>query len=128
MRKEIGISSLLAAAASLLVMGMVAAGTPAQAQSEEDLAAPPGSFVSTMAVPAAIANAHATVRAANAQPVVFYGASEEDAAVPPGSFTSAMAVPDSEGDATRLAEKDAQGNAGDLTEVRLSEIVAQGLE
>jgi hypothetical protein len=125
MRNQTGISNLLAAAASLLVVGMLAVGTPALAQSEEDLAAPPGSFVSTMAVPPASAD----IRAANLQSAVFYGASEEDAAVPPGSFTTAMAVPEIEGEVTRLAGNDARQNAGGtLTDVILSEIVAHGLE
>lgn len=120
MNRQSGISSLLAAAASLLVVGVLATGTPALAQSEEDLAAPQGSFVSTMVAPADIGADRAI-----AQPAVFYGASEEDAAVPPGSFTSVMAVPEIEGEVTRLAHK---GPEGDLAKVNLSEIVAAGLE
>ena len=121
MNKQSGVSHLLAAAASLLVVGILAVGTPALAQSEEDLAAPPGSFVSTMAVPPASAD----IRAANSQPAVFYGASEEDAAVPQGSFTTAMAVPEIEGEAIKVAHK---APAGNLATVNLSEIVAAGLE
>ena len=104
MSKQSGLSSLLAAAASFVVIGMVAIGSaaPAQAQSEEDLAAPQGSFVSTMAAPADYAHS-GIVRDAQNQPVVFYGVSEEDAAVPPGSFTSAMVVPEIHDRAVRLA-------------------------
>ena len=53
MSKQSSVSSLLAAAASFLLIGMVAVGSasPASAASEEDLAAPHGSFVSTMAIP-----------------------------------------------------------------------------
>lgn len=114
MSKHAGISSVLAAAASLLVMGMVVAGSPAQAASEEDLAAPHGSFVSTLAVPH---DAAAFVyRAADRTALIV--ASEEDAAVPQGSFTSTMTAP---GDnAVRLAA--AEPDAG------LPEIVAAGLE
>ena len=102
MSKQSGISSLLAAAASLVVIGFVAVGTaaPAQAQSEEDLAAPAGSFVSALAAPEIYA---AAVRDAQNQRVVFYGASEEDAAVPQGSFTTAMIAPQNNARDVRLA-------------------------
>ena len=121
MSKQSGISSVLAAAASLLVMGMVAIGSPAQAASEEDLAAPHGSFVSTMTVPASLGNI-IYVAQANRPAVVI--ASEEDAAVPHGAFTSAMTAPDIEGEDSAAPRKVA---AGGWT-TSLSEIVAQGLE
>ena len=121
MHKQSGLSSLLAAAASLLVVGIIATATPALAQSEEGLAAPQGSFVSTIAAPPAV-----RVRAI-AVPAVFYGASEEDAAVPQGSFTSAMAEPEIEGAPVKRARKVA-AEPGSLAAVNLPEIVAAGLE
>lgn len=117
MSKQSGISSVLAAAASLLVMGMVVAGSPAQAASEEDLAAPRGAFVSTLAAPAE--RGTVVTRAGN-HPVLIVIGSEEDAAVPPGAFRSA---PDSEGEKNVAA---APRNVG--TEISLSEIVAASLE
>jgi hypothetical protein len=119
MSKQSGIASLLAAAASMLVVGMVAVGSPAQAGNEEDLAAPRGAFVSTMAVPNDAANI--VTRAGDRRIVT---ASEEDAAVPPGSFTSTMAAPRISGNAIKLA---AAGPAN-VTEISLSEIVAASLE
>ncbi len=122
MSKQSGISSVLAAAASLLVMGMVAVGSPAQAASEEDLAAPHGSFVSTMTVPASHGNI--IYVAQGNRPVAVVIANEEDAAVPHGAFTSAMTAPDIEGEDSAAPRKVA---AGGWT-TSLSEIVAQGLE
>ena len=121
MSKQFGVSSLLAAAASMLVVGMVAVGSasPAQAGNEEDLAAPRGAFVSTMAVPNDAA--YIVTRAGDRRIVT---ASEEDAAVPPGSFTSTMAAPRISGNAIKLA---AAGPANG-TEISLSEIVAASLE
>ena len=121
MSKQSGISSVLAAAASLLVMGMVAVGSPAQAASEEDLAAPHGSFVSTSALPASRGNVVYVVQG-NRPAVVI--ASEEDAAVPHGAFTSAMIAPDIEGEEGVAPQKVAAG----VWTTSLSEIVAQGLE
>ena len=120
MSKQFGISSVLAAVASMLVVGMVAVGTaaPAQAGNEEDLAAPRGAFVSTMAVPADRGNV-VTVAQGN-RPALIVTASEEDAAVPPGAFTSTMAAP--RGNAIKLAAADNVAGTG------LSEIVAAGLE
>src|SRR5262249_32027866 len=119
MRNQIG-SSVLAAAASFLVIGMVAVGSvaPAQAASEEDLAAPQGSFVSTMSAPNDLENLVYYVQAADKAPVVIL-ASEEDAAVPPGAFTSAMVAPELDRGKVKIA-----GNY----DVNLSEIVAAGLE
>lgn len=117
MRNQSGISSLLAAAASLLVVGMVAVGSPASAASEEDLAAPHGSFISTLAVPNAT-NSVTLVRDVRPAPVLT--ASEEDAAVPQGSFTSTMAAPSIHGKTVKLA--------GDYNQVSLPEIVAGSLE
>jgi hypothetical protein len=122
MSKQSGISSVLAAAASLLVMGMVAVGSPAQAASEEDLAAPHGSFVSTLAVPANHSNV--VYVAQGNRPAVVVIASEEDAAVPHGAFTSAMTAPDIEGEESAAPQKVAAG----VWTTSLSEIVAQGLE
>ena len=120
MSKQSGISSVLAAAASLLVMGLVAVGSPAQAASEEDLAAPHGSFVSTIAVPAD----HIVYVAQGNRPAARVIASEEDAAVPHGAFTSAMIAPDIEGEESAAPQKVAAG----VWTTSLSEIVAQGLE
>jgi hypothetical protein len=121
MSKQFGISSLLAAAASMLVAGMVAVGSPAQAASEEDLAAPRGAFVSTLAVPN---DAATIVTRAGDRAALIVTASEEDAAVPQGSFTSAMIAPAISGNAIRLAA----ARANNVTEISLSEIVAASLE
>jgi hypothetical protein len=127
MSKQIGVSSLLAAAASMLVVGIVAIGTvvPAQAANEEDLAAPRGAFVSTMAVPA---DRGALVYRAGNRPAVIVTASEEDAAVPPGAFRSAMTAPDIEGEESVAHNAAPQKAAANVSTVSLSEIVAQGLE
>src|ERR1700759_674430 len=119
MNKQVGISSLLATAASLLVVGFVAVGSasPAAAWSEEALPAPHGSYVSSLAVPAD----HAVYYAGDNRPVVVI-ASEEDAAVPPGAFTTAMTEPAFGGDDIQVA------NNAHLADVNLSEIVALGLE
>lgn len=114
MSKQFGISSLLASAASFLVIGMVAVGTPAQAASEEDLAAPHGSFVSTLAMPDDRGNVTYVIR--DNRPAIVT-ASEEDLAAPHGSFTSAMVAPEIHR-AVKLA--------GDPH--RLAQIVAAGLE
>jgi len=105
MRKQSGFSGLLAAAASFAVIGMVALGSaaPAQAASEEDLAAPQGSFVSTLAVPAEPAAIAFAATFATNHPVRIVTASEEDLAVPPGAFTSVMAAPALDGRDIRLA-------------------------
>ena len=121
MSKQFGVSSLLAAAASMLVVGMVAVGSasPAQAGNEEDLAAPRGAFVSTMAAPN-----DAAIIVTRARPALIVTASEEDAAVPQGSFTSTMVAPEMHGDAIKLAA----AGAANVTEISLSEIVAASLE
>jgi hypothetical protein len=129
MSKQFGVSSLLAAAASMLVVGMVALGTPAQAASEEDLAAPRGAFVSTMAVPNDPAN---IVTRTGDRPAPIVTASEEDAAVPHGSFTSTMIAPEIRGNKVRLASASDRENAlmrpDNGNEISLPEIVAAGLE
>ena len=119
MSKQSGISSLLAAIASTLVVGLVAAGSPAQAGNEEDLAAPRGAFVSTMAAPAQHGNI--LYVAQSDRPAI---ASEEDAAVPNGAFKSAMTAPDIEDEESATPQKVAAG----AWTTSLSEIVAQGLE
>ena len=120
---------MLAAAASMLVVGMVALGTPAQAASEEDLAAPRGTFVSTMAVPNDAAN---IVTRTGDRPAPIVTASEEDAAVPHGSFTSTMIAPEIRGNKVRLASASDRENAlarpDNGNEISLPEIVAAGLE
>ena len=121
MSKQSGVSSLLAAAASFLVIGMVSVGTPASAApasgiSEEDLAAPHGSFVSSMSAPNDLENLIYYVPGSD-KPVVIL-ASEEDAAVPPGAFTSTMVAP----------ELGAKVKVAGNYEANLSEIVASGLE
>ena len=123
MRNQIG-SSVLAAAASFLVIGMVAVGSVAPAQaapasgvSEEDLAAPHGSFVSTMSAPNDLENLVYYVQSADKAPLIL--ASEEDAAVPPGAFTSAMVAPELDRGKVKIAG---------AYDVNLSEIVAAGLE
>src|SRR5579863_9165798 len=108
MSKQFGISSLLAAAASMLVVGLVVAGSPAQAASEEDLAAPRGAFVSTMAAPD---KAVALAARAGDRSVLIVAASEEDAAVPRGAFTSTMTAPEIRGGKTRLASAFGRGKA-----------------
>jgi hypothetical protein len=129
MSKQFGVSSLLAAAASMLVVGMVAVGSTAQAASEEEFAAPRGAFVSTIAVPNDAANI--VYRAGN-RPALIVTASEEDAAVPRGAFTSTMTAPDNEGEAISVASNSAPrkvaAKPGDVSNVSLSEIVALGLE
>ena len=131
MSKQFGVSSLLAAAASMLVVGMVAVGSasPAQAASEEDLAAPRGAFVSTMAVPNDPAN---IVTRTGDRPAPIVTASEEDAAVPHGSFTSTMIAPEIRGNKVRLASASDRENAlmrpDNGNEISLPEIVAAGLE
>lgn len=116
--KQSGVSSLLAAAASFVVIGMVAVGSaaPASAASEEDLAAPHGSFVSSMSAPNDLENLIYYVPGTD-KPVVIL-ASEEDAAVPPGAFTSIMVAP----------ELGAKVKVAGNYDVNLSEIVASGLE
>lgn len=121
MSKQSGISSLLAAAASMLVVGLVAAGSPAQAGNEEDLAAPRGAFVSTMAAPADRGNVD--MRAGN-RPALLVTANEEDAAVPQGSFTSTMIAPRIRGNAIKLASDGSDHGSA----ISLSEIVAASLE
>jgi hypothetical protein len=99
MNKQIGISSLLSAA---LVAGAVLVGSVVSASAngtEEDAAAPQGSFVSTMAVP----ESRQTAAYAGSQSVAVWSVSEEDAAVPPGSFNTAMAVPDDRAGLVKLA-------------------------
>jgi hypothetical protein len=131
MSKQFGISSVLAAVASMLVVGMVAVGTaaPAQAASEEDLAAPRGAFVSTMAAPADRGNV-ITLTQGN-RPAAIVVASEEDAAVPQGAFKSSMTAPDIEGEksvASNSAPQKVAAKPGNVSEVSLSEIVAASLE
>jgi hypothetical protein len=124
MSKQSGISSVLAVAASLMVAGLVAVGSPAQAASEEDLAAPHGAFVSTMAVPAERGNIVYVAQGNRSAALVI--ASEEDAAVPPGAFRSAMTAPDIEGEAVVASAP--HKVAAEVSTVSLSEIVALGLE
>jgi hypothetical protein len=120
MSKQSGISSLLAAAASMLVVGLVAVGSPAQAGNEEDLAAPRGAFVSTMAAPAQHGNI--VYVAQSDGHALLVTASEEDAAVPQGSFTSTMIAPRIRGNAIKLASDGSDHGSA------LSEIVAASLE
>jgi hypothetical protein len=126
MSKLSGLSSVLAVAASYLVVGVVGLGLagPARAASEEDLARPHGSFLSTTPVPAQQALAVYRV-----QPrVAAIYASEEDAAVPHGAFTSTMTAPE---DDVRVAANNAQDGeivSTDHYEVVLSSIVSHGLE
>jgi len=124
MSKSSGLSTVLAAAASYLVVGTVALGLagPAKAASEEDLARPHGSFLSVTAAPSIPASALYRV-----QPrAVAIAASEEDAAVPHGAFTSTTPAPDSD---VRLADA-ADGDivSTDRYDVVLSSIVSHGLE
>lgn len=129
MSNSSGLSSVLAAAASYLVLGTVALGLagPARAASEEDLARPHGSFLSVTTAPAAPAPVY---RLAQRPALVL--ASEEDAAVPHGAFTSAMTAPEND---VRLAANDVANGAqdgeivsADRYEVVLSSIVSHGLE
>ena len=122
MRKEIGVSSFLAGVASFLVIGMVAAGSAAVAASEEDLAAPQGSFTSTMPVPAAAKN---VVYIASKQPAV---GSEEDLAAPQGSFTTTMAVPAERPVRVGFKSEADAASFDDLAQARLREQVAATLE
>ena len=89
MSKQSGLSSILAVAASYLAIGVVALSiaSPARAASEEDIARPQGSFVSTSVAPVSLG------ALGNAPRVAVILASEEDAAVPQGAFTSAMTAP-----------------------------------
>jgi len=123
MSKLSGLSSVLAAAASYLVVGTVALGLagPAKAASEEDLARPHGSFLSVTAAPADPAPVYRL-----AQNPALILASEEDAAVPHGAFTSTMTAPDTD---VRLANNvDGEIVSADRYEVVLSSIVSHGLE
>jgi hypothetical protein len=129
MSKQSGVSSLLAAAASFLVIGMVAVGTPASAApasgfSEEDLAAPHGSFVSTMPVPAGIAK---IAYVAGKAPVAFVN-SEEDLAAPHGSFISTMPVPGEVKVRVASASENDVVDYDDLAQATLREAVAAALE
>jgi hypothetical protein len=123
MSKQSSVSSLLAAAASFLVIGMVAVGTPAQAASEEDLAAPHGSFVSTMPVPAGIAKI-----AYVAKQHVASVNSEEDLAAPHGSFVSTMPVPAESRVRVASVSEDDVVNYDDLAQATLRQAVAAALE
>ncbi|HEY2835394.1 MAG TPA: hypothetical protein VGI89_02415 [Rhizomicrobium sp.] len=123
MSKQSGVSSVLAAAASFLVIGMVAVGTPAQAASEEDLAAPHGSFVSTMPVPAGIAKVAYVAK----QSVAFVN-SEEDLAAPHGSFISTMPVPGESRVRVAAVSEDEVVNYDDLAQATLRQAVAAALE
>lgn len=125
MSRQSGLSSLLAAAASLLVVGFVAAGTPAVAASEEDLAAPNGSFVSTMPVPASIQNIAYVARQAGERPSALIN-SEEDLAAPQGSFLSTMPVPG--GNRVQLASENDVVDYDELNRASLREAVAASLE
>jgi len=125
MSKLSGLSSVLAAAASYLVVGTVALGLagPAHAASEEDLARPHGSFLSVT-----VPSAHPAPVYRLAQRPALILASEEDAAVPHGAFTSAMTAPQND---VHLAANDAADGeivSTDRYEVVLSSIVSHGLE
>lgn len=119
-----GLSSVLAAAASCLILGTVALGLagPARAASEEDLARPHGSFLSVTAAPTDPAPVY---RLAQRPALVL--ASEEDLAVPHGAFTSTMTAP---GNDVRLATNKVDGAivSDDRYDVVLSGIVSHGLE
>jgi hypothetical protein len=123
---SVGLSSILAAAASCLVVGTIALSLagPAQAASEEDLARPHGSFLSVTAAPAVPASAVYRV----APRIAIIPASEEDAAVPHGAFTSTTPVPEND---VRLAAN--SGQDGEIVstahyDLSLAESVALGLE
>lgn len=125
MNKVSGLSSVLAAAASYLVVGTVALGLagPAKAASEEDLARPHGSFLSVSAAPADPAPVY---RLARAPSLIL--ASEEDAAVPHGAFTSVTPAPERD---VRLAANSGQDGeivSSDRYETSLAEVVALGLK
>lgn len=122
MSKQSGVSSLLAAVASFLVIGMVSVG--ASAASEEDLAAPHGSFVSTMPVPAGIAK---IAYVAGKDPVAFVN-SEEDLAAPHGSFISTMPVPGETKVRVAAMSEDDVVSYDDLAQATLREAVAAALE
>ena len=102
---------------SLIFAAIVAVASPAFAfnGSEEDFAAPHGSFVSTMTAPVYFAQAEER----DGQPVLAVN-SEEDLAAPHGSFVSTMPVPELASRDTRVADDSSDGN--------LREIVAAGLE
>jgi len=125
MSKLSGLSSLLAVAASYLVVGTVALGLagPAKAASEEDLARPHGSFLSVTAAPADPAPVWRLTQ--NASLVL---ASEEDAAVPHGAFTSAMTAPESDVRLAANSGRDGEIVSTDRYDVVLSSIVSHGLE
>lgn len=122
MSKLSGLSSILAVAASTLVMGTVVLGLagPANAASEEDLARPHGSFLSVSAAPAPVSTVYRV-----APRVAAIAASEEDAAVPRGAFTSTTPAPETD---IRLAANDGEIVSTDRYEVVLSSIVSHGLE
>jgi hypothetical protein len=123
MSKLSGLSSVLAVAASTLVVGTVVLGLagPANAASEEDLARPHGSFLSVSAAPAPIQTVYRV-----SPRVAAIAASEEDAAVPHGAFTSTTPAPDSD---IRVADAaDGEIVSTDHYEVVLSSIVSHGLE
>lgn len=125
MSKLSGLSSLLAVAASYLVVGTVGLGLagPAKAASEEDLARPHGSFLSVTAAPADPAPVWRLAR----NPAVIL-ASEEDAAVPHGAFTSTMTAPENN---VRLAANGGQDGeivSTDRHDVVPPSIVSHGME
>jgi len=128
MNKQSGLSSLLAVAASFVVVGVIGLGLagPASAANEEDLARPHGSFLSTTPIPA---DPVSVIVRLPARVAAIY-ASEEDAAVPHGAFTSTMTAPEND---VRLAVNDAAVHDGEIVstdryEVVLSSIVSHGLE
>jgi hypothetical protein len=126
MSKQSGLVSVLAVAASYLVVGTVALSLagPARAANEEDLARPHGSFLSTSPVPADPVSAIYRV-----QPrVAAIYASEEDAAVPHGAFTSTMTAPENDIRLAANAAADGEIVSTDRYEVVLSSIVSHGLE
>lgn len=121
MNKRMGALYLVAAVVALgIVSPAVAAGT------EEDAAAPQGSFVSTTAAPGNPGNAIHTAQARNGQnqQVVVLTGTEEDAAAPHGSFTSTMAIPEIRGGKIKLAS----GSLGRDNGAALAEAVAGSLE
>ena len=113
MNKHIGQSLLLAA---IVAVGL---GSSARAGdfngTEEDLAVPQGSFLSTAAFPVHSENVSPIAKAENGEsrPVAILRGTEEDLAVPQGAFTSTMTLPNAREDKARESKvRVAKASAG----------------
>ena len=132
MNRHIGTSLLLAAMVALGLSSAAKAGD--FSGTEEDLAVPQGSFISTMAIPAHSDNVLYIAKSENGESELAAApaGTEEDLAVPHGSFTSTMPFPSVREDRIRVANAAVHQNGAvigdDRSRTILSEVVAAGLE